>query len=37
MGVHSLGWGNPLEGGMATDSSALAWRIPQTSLAGYSP
>ena len=30
MGAHSLDWGNRLEGGMATDSSVLAWRIPQT-------
>ena len=29
MGVQSLGWENPLEGGMATHSSILAWRIPQ--------
>ena len=26
--VRSLGWGDPLEREMATDSSALAWRIP---------
>jgi len=31
------GLGNPLEEGMATHSSILAWRIPQRSLAGYSP
>ena len=27
-GVQSLGWENPLEEGMATLSSVLAWRIP---------
>ena len=26
--VESLGWENPLEKGMATHSSILAWRIP---------
>ena len=26
--VRSLGWEDPLEEGMATDSSILAWRIP---------
>ena len=26
----SLGWGGPLEKGMATHSSILAWRIPWT-------
>ena len=26
--VWSLGWGDPLEEGMATHSSILAWRIP---------
>ena len=26
--VQSLGWENPLEEGMATPSSILAWRIP---------
>ena len=25
--VQSLGWGNPLENGMATHSSILAWKI----------
>ena len=29
-GVQSLGWEDPLEKGMATHSSILAWRIPQT-------
>ena len=36
--VRSLGWEDPLENGMATHSSILAWRIPcPRSLAGYSP
>ena len=36
--VWSLGWEDPLEKGMATHSSTLAWRIPWTEdLAGYSP
>ena len=26
--VQSLGWENPLEGGMAIHSRILAWRIP---------
>ena len=26
--VLSLGWEDPLKGGMATHSSILAWRIP---------
>ena len=26
--IQSLGWEDPLEEGMATDSSILAWRIP---------
>ena len=26
--VRSLGWEDPLEENMATDSSILAWRIP---------
>ena len=26
--VQSLGWDDPLEEGMATHSSMLAWRIP---------
>jgi len=29
-GVRSLGWEDPLEEGMATHSSILAWRIPWT-------
>ena len=28
--VRSLGWEDPLEKGMATYSSVLAWRIPRT-------
>ena len=37
--VLSLGGEDPLEMGMATHSSILAWRIPWTerSLVGYSP
>ena len=36
--VQSLGREDPLEKGMATYSSILAWRIPWTkSLAGHSP
>ena len=36
--VQSLGREDPLEKGMATRSSILAWRIPWTgSLVGYSP
>ena len=30
MGVPSLGWEDPLEKGMATHSSVLAWGIPWT-------
>ena len=30
MGVRSLCWEDPLEEGMATQSSILAWRIPWT-------
>ena len=30
MWVQSLGQENPLEKGVATDSSILAWRIPRT-------
>ena len=41
-GVQSLDQEGPLEEGMATHSSILAWRIPWTEkterrLAGYSP
>ena len=32
--VGSLGWDDPLEEGMATHSSVLAWRIPRTEEAG---
>ena len=28
--VQSLGWGDPLEKEMATNSSILAWEIPWT-------
>jgi len=28
--LRSLGWEDPLEKGMATHSSVLAWRIPWT-------
>ena len=30
MQVQSLGWEDPLEEGMATHTSILAWRIPRT-------
>ena len=30
MCVGSLGWEDPLEEGVATHSSILAWRIPRT-------
>ena len=32
--VSSLGWEDPLEEGMATHSSILAWRIPWTEESG---
>ena len=37
--VQSLGWDDPLEEGMGTRSSILAWRIPWTEEPGrlYSP
>ena len=36
--IWSLGWEDPLEKGMATHSSILAWRIPWIEeLVGYSP
>ena len=36
--VRSLGWEDPLETGMATHSSILAWRIPwKRSLVGCCP
>ena len=28
--IQSLGWEDPLEKGMATHSSVVAWRIPGT-------
>ena len=28
--IWSLGWEDPLDKGMATHSSILAWRIPRT-------
>ena len=34
--VRSLGWEDPLEKGMATLFSVLAWRIPWTEEPGYS-
>ena len=39
MQVQLLGWEDPLEEGMATHSSILAWKIPQTEEPGglYSP
>ena len=33
-GVQSLGWEDPLEKGMSTHSSILAWRIPLTEKPG---
>ena len=35
--VPSLGWEDPLEEGMATHSSMLAWRIPWTEEPGGLP
>ena len=36
--ARSLGWEDPLEKGVATHSSILAWRIPWTEEpSGYSP
>ena len=32
--VQSLGWEDPLEKGMATHSSILAWRVPWTEETG---
>ena len=34
MQVPSLGWEDPLEEGMATDSSILTWRLPWTEKPG---
>ena len=36
MWVRSLGWEDPLEKGMATHSSILAWEIPWTQEPGRS-
>ena len=36
-GVQSLGGDDHLEKGTATHASIPAWKIPQRSLAGYSP
>ena len=33
--VPTLSWEGPLEKGMATDSSILAWRIPWTDQPGW--
>ena len=33
--VQHLGWEDPLEDGMATHSSALAWRIPMDRVAWW--
>ena len=35
MGVQSLGLEDPLEEGMATHSSILAWRVPWTEEPGW--
>ena len=36
--IQSQGWENPLEKGMATHSSILAWKVPRTEELGqYSP
>ena len=35
--VRSLGWDDPLEEGMATHSSILAWRIPMDRGAWQAP
>ena len=37
MQVQSPGWEDPLEGGKATHSSILAWRIPGTGEPGGLP
>ena len=37
MQVLSLGWEDPLEEGMATHGSILAWRIPRTEEPGGLP
>ena len=33
-GVRSLGWGDPLEKEMATQSGTFAWKIPWTEKPG---
>ena len=33
--IRSLDWEDPLEKGMATHSSVLAWRIPRTEELGW--
>ena len=33
--IRSLSWEDPLEEGMATDSSILAWRIPMDRVAWW--
>ena len=35
--VRLLGWEDPLEEGLAIQSSFLAWRIPMDSEAGWAP
>ena len=35
--VQSLVWEDPLEEGIATHSTILAWRIPWPEETGYSP
>ena len=35
--IQSLGWEDPLEKGMATHSSILAWRVPWTEEPGRLP
>ena len=35
MQFQSLGWEDPLEEGMAANSSILAWRIPWTEESGW--
>ena len=35
--IQSLGWEGPLEKGMATHSSILAWRVPWTEEPGRLP
>ena len=33
--IQSLGWGDPLDEGVATPSGILAWRIPKNSRAWW--